>query len=111
MKCLKNGYIIAQLCQIACTGQTGRTGTDNSYFLAVLLLPELPATMPFSLAQSATKRSSLPMETGSPLMPRIHLPSHWLSCGQTRPQTAGSALRHRDDFDMLLRSCLLLLLG
>ena len=37
--------------------------------------------MPCSLAQSATKRSSLPMDTGSPLMPRIHFPSHWLSCG------------------------------
>ena len=23
---------------------------------------------------------------------RQHLPSHWFSCGQTRPQTAGSAL-------------------
>ena len=34
---------------------------------------------------------ALPMETASPLIPRIHLPSHWLSCGQTRPQTAGSA--------------------
>ena len=48
-------------------------------------------TTPFSLDQSATKRSSLPMETASPLMPRTHWPSHWLSCGQTRPQTAGSA--------------------
>ena len=48
--------------------------------------------IPFSFAQSATKRSSLPMETASPLIPRTHLPSHWLSCGHTRPQTAGSAL-------------------
>ena len=46
----------------------------------------------FSLAQSATNLSSLPMETGSPFLPRIHCPSHWLSCGQTRPQIAGSAL-------------------
>lgn len=30
------------------------------------------------------------META--LIPRTHLPSHWLSCGHTRPQTAGSAL-------------------
>ena len=29
------------------------------------------------------------MATGSPLMPRTHLPSHWVSWGQTRPQTAG----------------------
>ena len=28
---------------------------------------------------AATKRSSFPMEIGSPLMPRIHFPSHWLS--------------------------------
>ena len=46
----------------------------------------------FSLAQSATKRSSLPIEIGSPLIPRIHFPSHWLSCGHTRPQIAGRAL-------------------
>ena len=46
--------------------------------------------MLFSLAQSATKRSSLPIATGSPLIPRMHFPSHWLSCGQTRPHTAGS---------------------
>ena len=60
--------------------------------------------IPFSLAQSATKRSSLPMETGSPLIPRIHLPSHWLSCGQTRPQIAGSALDSADDLVMLPRN-------
>jgi hypothetical protein len=29
------------------------------------------------------------MPTGSPLMPRVQTPSHWLSCGQTRPHTAG----------------------
>ena len=27
----------------------------------------------------------------SPLIPRIHLLSHWDSCGHTRPQIAGSA--------------------
>ena len=30
------------------------------------------------------------METGSPLMPRTHFASHWVSWGHTRPQTAGS---------------------
>ena len=40
--------------------------------------------------QSATKRSSLPMATGSPFTPRMQLPSHCVSCGQTRPQTAGN---------------------
>ena len=34
--------------------------------------------------------SSLPMPTGSPFTPRTHLPSHCVSCGQTRPHTAGS---------------------
>ena len=48
--------------------------------------------MPFSAAQSATKRSMRPMDTGSPLIPRTHLPSHWVSWGQTRPEMAGRAL-------------------
>ena len=39
---------------------------------------------------SPKKRSSWPMATGSPLLPRMQTPSHWLSCGQTRPQMAGS---------------------
>ena len=42
-----------------------------------------------AMAQSPTKRSSLPMLTGSPLMPNTHEPSHWVSCGHTRPHTAG----------------------
>jgi len=29
------------------------------------------------------------MPTGSPLIARTHFASHWLSCGQTRPQIAG----------------------
>src|SRR6185369_15677643 len=32
------------------------------------------------------------MATASPLTPRTHLASHWVSWGQTRPQTAGRAL-------------------
>ncbi len=32
------------------------------------------------------------MPTLSVLMPRTHLPSHCVSCGHTRPHTAGSAL-------------------
>ncbi len=47
--------------------------------------------MSCSFAQSAAKRSSLPMETGSPFTPLMHLPSHCVSCGQTLPHTAGSA--------------------
>ncbi len=47
--------------------------------------------IPFSLAQSATNLSNFPIEIGSPFIPRIHTPSHWLSCGHTRPHTAGRA--------------------
>ena len=32
------------------------------------------------------------MATGSPFFPRTQNFSHWSSCGQTRPQTAGRAL-------------------
>ena len=108
MQCLKNGHIIAKFCQISCAGQTGRTGTDNCNFLTILLLAGAAGLIPFSLAQSATKRSSLPMETGSPLMPRTHCPSHWLSCGHTRPQTAGRAEDWLMIFECLRQNCLLL---
>ena len=39
------------------------------------------------------------MPTGSPLMPRTHLLSHCVSCGQTRPQTAKFACVDGPDFD------------
>ena len=29
----------------------------------------------------------------SPLRPRMHLPSHWFSCGHTRPQTEEMCIR------------------
>ena len=32
------------------------------------------------------------MATGSSVSPTVHTPSHWLSCGQTRPHTDGSRL-------------------
>ena len=32
------------------------------------------------------------MATGSSVSPTVQTPSHWVSCGQTRPQTAGSRL-------------------
>ena len=35
------------------------------------------------------KREKLVNKPMKGLMPRVHLPSHWLSWGQTRPQTAG----------------------
>ena len=43
-----------------------------------------------SNAQSDVKRSRRPIETGSPFFPRVHTPSHCVSCGHTRPQMAGS---------------------
>ena len=38
MKCLKDRHIVTQLCEITCTGQTGRTGTDYCNLDAILLL-------------------------------------------------------------------------
>ena len=35
------------------------------------------------------------MATGSPFLPTTHPPSHWFSCGHTRPVMAGSALSSR----------------
>ena len=49
------------------------------------------------------------MEIGSPLIPRIHWPSHWLSCGHTRPQTAGSAEDFAITFGFLIIAFLNLL--
>ena len=37
MKSFKNRYVIAQLCKISRTSQTGRTCTDDSHFLSVRL--------------------------------------------------------------------------
>ena len=50
---------------------------------------------PRPMAASATKRSSRPMATGLNFAPTTQVASHCDSCGQTRPQTAGSAF---DDF-------------
>ena len=50
---------------------------------------------PCARFQSATNRSRLPMATGSPFRPTTHLTSHCVSCGHTRPQTAGRALTSR----------------
>ena len=49
------------------------------------------ASLGWANAQSDTKRSKRPMPTGSPFLPRVHTPSHCVSCGHTRPQMAGSA--------------------
>ena len=47
---------------------------------------------PSPIAMSPTKRSSRPIATGSSESPTVHTPSHWFSCGQTRPHTDGSRL-------------------
>ena len=47
---------------------------------------------PSLIAMSPTKRSRRPIATGSSVSPTVHTPSHWFSCGQTRPQTDGSRL-------------------
>ncbi len=62
---------------------------------------------PRPAAKSATKRSRRPMATGSSLLPMMQVASHCTSCGQTRPQTAGSALesfRIRYDSGISLRA-------
>lgn len=38
MKSLEDRYLVAEFCEIACTGKTGRTGTDDSDLDAVCLL-------------------------------------------------------------------------
>jgi hypothetical protein len=40
-------------------------------------------------SKSATNRSRRPIATGSHFFPRMQSFSHWSSCGQTLPQTAG----------------------
>ena len=40
-------------------------------------------------SKSAAKRSRRPIATGSPFFPKMQTFSHWSSCGQTRPHTAG----------------------
>ena len=47
------------------------------------------SSVPKVLCQSATKRSSLPIPTDSPFIPRTHFDSHCVSCGHTLPHTAG----------------------
>ena len=73
------GNLIAQLGQVAGNGQAGRTCTDNCHLMAVRL----------RLSSRGVDVFTVPV---SHKALQAHLPSHWFSCGQTRPQTAGSAL-------------------
>ncbi len=50
------------------------------------------ASHPRATAKSATNRSRRPIATGWSFLPTMQVASHWLSCGHTRPQTAGRAL-------------------
>src|ERR1035441_3192922 len=50
---------------------------------------------PLVRSWSAMNRSRLPMATGWLFLPNTQLPSHWFSCGQTRPVMAGSGLSSR----------------
>ena len=51
----------------------------------------------WAIAQSATNRSREPIATEAPFLARTQRPSHWISCGQTRPVTQGRALSSRSD--------------
>jgi len=50
------------------------------------------SSQPRPTAKSATNRSRRPTATGWIFEVRMHVASHWVSWGQTRPQTAGSVL-------------------
>ena len=87
MESFKNGNVKAFFGQFPSAGQARRAGP-----MTAALWPFLGAVSVFSAllwaAQSETNRSIRPMETDSCLMPRTHLPSHWFSWGQTRPEIA-----------------------
>lgn len=90
MKSLEDRYLVAEFCEIACTGKTGRTGTDDSDLDAVCLLRLLRNNTVLSRPVSY---ETLELADGDSLAldAADTLALDWLSCGQTRPQTAGSA--------------------
>ena len=68
--------------------------------MTAILLPvggvtEAACLRPRLRSSSATNLSRCPIAMGRPFLPRTHASSHWLSCGQTLPHTAGSALSSR----------------
>ena len=90
MKCLKDRYLVSKFRKITCTGKTGRTGTDDSDLDAVCLLRLLRNDTVLSGPVSyetleLTDGDSLALDAADTLALAL------LSCGQTRPQTAGSA--------------------
>src|SRR5471030_1127665 len=79
--------------QVSPAGPLPTTATFTPFLGSVALKSTL-----CSAAQSAVNLSSLPIDTESPFIPKTHLPSHCFSCGQTLPQTAGSALYFATSF-------------
>ena len=45
------------------------------------------------------------MATGSNFTPSVHFCSHWSSCGQTRPQMAGSTFLSKSVWNAPSKSC------
>ena len=90
---LEDGHLVAVARQVAGGRQPRRAGADDRDPLAGRRGDRgmLDAALPRS--QSARKRSMPPdPRTGPCDLPDHADPSHCSSCGQTRPQTAGSAL-------------------
>ena len=72
--------------QISPPGPEPQTAT----FLPVFFGVGGSGDSPWLASQSATKRSRRPIATDSCFLATTHCFSHCSSCGQTRPQTAGS---------------------
>ena len=82
--------VAAGLGHVGRAGHAGRAGADDADAEPVAARCTERSTSPRLIARSPTQRSSRPMATGSSVSPTVQTPSHWFSCGQTRPQTAGS---------------------
>ena len=71
--------------------QAGRAGADHGDAAAVGR-PPLPAWFsPFSPTSASVALERGRSRPRLPFMPRMQVSSHWVSCGQTRPQMAGQA--------------------
>ena len=88
-------HIIAEFAQVARAGQARGAAADDGDLFAVVRqgLGRLHAVRHRVVRHKALQ--SVRCRPASPLMPRTHFSSHWVSCGQTLPQTAGSALVER----------------
>ena len=86
MKCLKDRYLISKFREITCTGKTGRTRTDDSDLDAVCLLRLLRNN---TVLSGPVSYETLELTDGDSLA--LDAADTLALCGQTRPQTAGSA--------------------